>query len=119
MIDRFLMFYIRTADRLQRTSTWRDNLEGGLDYLRDVVINDSLGLGAELEAQMQHVVDNYQDEWKTAVNDPEVRKRFRSFVNSVAGDNNIVFVKERDQMRPATVEEKKQAKVIPILATTE
>ncbi len=53
------------------------------------------------------------------MNDPEVRKRFRSFVNSVAGDNNIVFVKERDQMRPATVEEKKQAKVIPILATTE
>lgn len=118
MIDRFLMFYIRTGDRLQRTSTWRDNLEGGLDYLKDVVINDSLGLGAELEAQMQHVVDNYQDEWKTAVNDPEVRKRFRSFVNSVAGDNNIVFVKEREQMRPATVEEK-QAKVIPILAATE
>ncbi|MFQ6333488.1 nitrite reductase large subunit NirB [Methylophilus sp. 3sh_L] len=123
MIDRFLMFYIRTADRLQRTSTWRDNMEGGLDYLRDVVINDSLGLGAELEAQMQHVVDNYQDEWKTAVNDPEVRKRFRSFVNSVAGDDNIVFVNERNQIRPATPAEKQQtapaAKVIPILAATE
>ena len=125
MIDRFLMFYIRTADRFQRTSTWRDNLEGGLDYLKDVVIHDSLGLGAELEAQMQHVVNNYQDEWKTAVNDPEVRKRFRSFVNSMAGDTNIVFVKERDQLRPATVEEKQQAqekqaaKVIPILAATE
>jgi len=122
MIDRFLMFYIRTADRLQRTSTWRDNMEGGLDYLRDVVIHDSLGLGAELEAQMQHVVDNYQDEWKTAVNDPEVRKRFRSFVNSAAGDNNIVFVNEREQLRPATPEEKQTkqaAKIIPILATTE
>ena len=118
-IDRFLMFYSRTGDRLQRTSTWRDNLEGGLDYLRDVVIHDSLGLGAELEAQMQHVVDHYQDEWKTAVNDPEVRKRFRSFVNSKAGDSNIVFVNEREQMRPATVEEKRSAKVIPILATTE
>jgi len=116
------MFYIRTADRLQRTSTWRDNMEGGLDYLRDVVIHDSLGLGAELEAQMQHVVDNYQDEWKTAVNDPEVRKRFRSFVNSAAGDNNIVFVNEREQLRPATPEEKQTkqaAKIIPILATTE
>lgn len=123
MIDRFLMFYIRTADRLQRTSTWRDNLEGGLDYLKQVVIEDSLGLGAELEAQMQHVVDNYQDEWKTAVTDPEVRKRFRSFVNSVAGDDNIVFVNERNQIRPATPEEKQQtapaAKVIPILAATE
>ncbi|MFL9711124.1 nitrite reductase large subunit NirB [Methylobacillus sp. Pita1] len=119
MIDRFLMFYIRTADRLQRTSTWRDNLEGGLDYLKDVIINNSLGLGAELEAQMQHVVDNYQDEWKTAVTDPEVRKRFRSFVNSMAGDANIVFVKEREQMRPATPQEKQQAKVIPILALAE
>ena len=81
LIDRFLMFYVRTADRLQRTSTWRDNLEGGLDYLKDVIVKDSLGLGAELEAQMQHVVDTYQCEWKTAVTDPQVRQRFRSFVN--------------------------------------
>ena len=116
MIDRFLMFYIRTADRLQRTSTWRDNLEGGLDYLKDVIINDSLGLGVELEAQMQHVVDNHQDEWKTAISDPAVRQRFRSFINSAASDENIVFVKEREQMRPATSAEKQQAKVIPVLA---
>jgi NAD(P)H-nitrite reductase large subunit len=34
------MFYMRTADRLQRTSTWRDNLEGGLDYLKAVVVED-------------------------------------------------------------------------------
>ncbi|MBQ1762686.1 MAG: nitrite reductase small subunit NirD [Aquincola sp.] len=81
LIDRFLMFYVRTADRLQRTSTWRDNLEGGLDYLKDVLVKDSLGLGAELQAQMQHVVETYQCEWKTAVTDPQVRQRFRSFVN--------------------------------------
>ena len=104
-IDRVLMFYVRTADRLQRTSTWRDNLEGGLDYLKDVILHDSLGLGAELEAQMQHVVDTYQCEWKTAVTDPEVRKRFRSFVNSDATDERIVFVKERGQIRPARPEE--------------
>lgn len=125
MIDRFLMFYIRTADRLQRTSTWRDNLEGGLDYLKQVVIEDTLAIGAELEAQMQHVVDHYQDEWKTAVNDPEVRKRFRSFVNSMAADENIVFVDERTQKRPATqaekqrMQDKKHDKVIPILVETE
>ena len=105
MIDRVLMFYVRTADRLQRTSTWRDNLEGGLDYLKDVILNDSLGLGAELEAQMQNVVDTYQCEWKTAVTNPEVRKRFRSFVNSDAKDERIVFVKERGQIRPARPEE--------------
>ncbi|WP_334189945.1 nitrite reductase large subunit NirB [Noviherbaspirillum sp.] len=112
-IDRFLMFYIRTADRLQRTSVWRDNLEGGLDYLKDVVIGDKLGLAAELESAMQHVVDTYACEWKNAVTDPETRKRFRQFVNSDQRDPHVVFVEERGQIRPATPEERK---VIPIIA---
>ncbi|MGO4326019.1 nitrite reductase large subunit NirB [Cupriavidus sp. 2TAF22] len=105
-VDRFLMFYVRTADRLQRTSTWRDNLEGGLDYLKAVVLEDSLGIGAELEAQMQHVVDTYEDEWKLAVTNPETRKRFRHFVNSDLRDDNLVFMEERGQIRPATPEER-------------
>ncbi len=111
LVDRFLMFYVHTADRLQRTSTWRDNLEGGLDYLKDVLIQDTLGLGAQLEAEMQHVVDTYQCEWKTAVNDPVTRQRFRSFVNSDKKDEHIVFVEERGQIRPARSEER-EAEVI-------
>jgi nitrite reductase (NADH) large subunit len=111
-IDRFLMFYTRTADRLQRTSVWRDNLEGGLDYLRDVIVNDKLGLAADLEADMQHVVDTYACEWKAAVNDPATRQRFRHFVNSDQADENVVFMPERGQIRPATIEERKR--VIPI-----
>jgi nitrite reductase (NADH) large subunit len=106
LIDRVLMFYVHTADRLQRTSTWRDNLEGGLAYLQDVILKDSLGINAELEAQMQHVVDTYQCEWKTAVTTPEVRQRFRSFVNSDKQDEHIVFVEERGQIRPARLEER-------------
>ncbi|TAK96901.1 MAG: nitrite reductase large subunit [Aquabacterium sp.] len=109
LIDRVLMFYVRTADRLQRTSTWRENLEGGLDYLKEVILKDSLGLNAELEAQMQAVVDTYACEWKAAVNDPETRKRFRSFVNSDKGDEHIVFVEERGQIRPARPEERATA----------
>jgi len=105
-VDRFLMFYIRTADRLQRTSVWRENLEGGLDYLKDVVVNDSLGIGAELERDMQHLVDTYQCEWKTAIEDPETLKRFRHFINSDKTDDNIVFVPERGQIRPASSQEK-------------
>ena len=105
-IDRFLMFYVRTADRLQRTSTWRESLEGGLDYLKDVLLQDSLGLGAELEAQMQQVVDTYACEWKAAVSDPATRQRFRSFVNSDQPDEHIVFVEERGQIRPARPEER-------------
>ena len=110
-IDRFLMFYSRTADRLQRTSTWRENLEGGLDYLKQVVIEDKLGVNAELEADMQRVVDTYACEWKEAINNPETRKRFRTFVNSEAADANVVFMEERGQIRPATIEERKR---IPI-----
>ncbi len=106
LIDRFLMFYVRTADRLHRTSTWRDGLEGGLDYLKDVLIQDSLGLCTELEAQMQHVVNTYQCEWKTAVTTPAVRERFRTFVNSDKTDERIVFVQERGQIRPARDDEK-------------
>ncbi|MGV7207837.1 nitrite reductase large subunit NirB [Oxalobacteraceae bacterium A2-2] len=113
-VDRFLMFYSRTADRLQRTSTWRDNMEGGLDYLKSVVIDDKLGIAAELEQDMQHVVDTYACEWKAAVENPETRKRFRHFVNSEQGDNNVLFMEERGQIRPATVEERKR--VIPIAA---
>ncbi|TWG88425.1 nitrite reductase (NADH) large subunit [Cupriavidus gilardii J11] len=104
-IDRVLMFYVRTADRLQRTSVWRDNLEGGLDYLKAVVLDDSLGIAAELEAQMQHVVDTYECEWKKAVTDPQTRKRFHHFVNSDRGDEHVVFVQERGQIRPATPQE--------------
>jgi len=112
-IDRFLMFYSRTADRLQRTSTWRENLEGGLDYLKEVIIGDKLGINAELEEDMQRVVDTYACEWKEAVNNPETRARFRHFVNSPEADSNVVFMEERGQIRPATVEERKR---IPIKA---
>ncbi len=112
-IDRFLMFYVRTADRLQRTSVWRDNLEGGLDYLIDVIVHDKLGIGAELEAEMQLVVDTYECEWKKAVTDPQTRRRFRHFVNSEEGDQHVTFVEERGQIRPATPEEREQ---IPVRA---
>ena len=100
-IDRFLMFYIRTGDRLQRTSVWLENLEGGIDYVRKVVCEDSLGIGTELEADMQKLVDTYECEWKKAINDPEIMKRFRHFVNSDDPDKNVVFVTERGQIRPA------------------
>lgn len=113
LVDRFLMLYVRTADRLQRTSTWRENLEGGLDYLKQVVVEDSLGIGAELEADMQRVVDSYACEWKNAVEDPAVRRRFRHFVNSEAPDANVVFMPERGQIRPATIEERRRT--IPIV----
>jgi nitrite reductase (NADH) large subunit len=113
LVDRFLMFYVRTADRLQRTSTWRENLEGGLDYLKQVVVEDKLHIGDDLEADMQRVVDTYACEWKNAVTDPQTRKRFRHFVNSEQFDPNVVFMPERGQVRPATPQERER-RIIPI-----
>jgi nitrite reductase (NADH) large subunit len=100
-IDRFLMFYIRTADRLQRTSTWLENLEGGIDYVRKVVCEDSLGIGAELEADMARHVAGYECEWKKAIETPEILRRFRHFVNSDEPDSGVAFVEERGQPIPA------------------
>ncbi|HEY8454348.1 MAG TPA: nitrite reductase large subunit NirB [Actinopolymorphaceae bacterium] len=101
-IDRFLMFYIRTADRLQRTSSWIENMDGGLDYLREVIIDDSLGICAELEEAMQRHVENYVDEWRATLEDPEKLRRFVSFVNAPdTPDPSIQFVIERGQPIPA------------------
>nr|WP_297401111.1 nitrite reductase large subunit NirB [uncultured Marinobacter sp.] len=100
-IDRVVMFYVRTADRLQRTSVWMENLEGGLDYLKQVVLEDSLGIGEELEQHMADIVSTYQCEWKTAVEDPEKRKRFREFVNAPSQKDPVQeWTSERGQRRP-------------------
>ncbi len=101
-LDRFLMYYIRTADRLQRTAPWIDSLDGGLDRVREVVVDDALGLGSELEAAMARHVDTYLDEWKETLDDPEKLARFVSFVNAPdVPDPNISFRVERDQVAPA------------------
>jgi len=104
-IDRIMIFYIRTAEKLQRTSVWMESMEGGLDYLKSVVIEDKLSLNEELETQMSHLIDTYQCEWKSTIEDPEKLKRFRHFINSDKTDEKIEFVKQRGQIRPATKEE--------------
>gem|GEM_PF-5082148 len=83
-LDRFLMFYIKTADPLTRTATWLNKLEGGMAYLRNVVVNDSLGIGADLEAEIALLIANYHCEWRKVVEDPELRKQFTHFVNAPA-----------------------------------
>lgn len=117
-IDRFYMFYIQTADRLQRTSVWMEKLDGGLAYLQDVIINDRLGLAAQLESEMQAVVGTYQCEWKTTIESPERLKRFQHFVNSAKEDDNIAFVRERGQIRPIKPEERSDSKRIALVEST-
>lgn len=104
-LDRFLMYYVRTADRLQRTAPWVDSLEGGLDRLRAVVVDDALGLGTELEAAMARHVDTYADEWAATLEDPAKLARFVSFVNAPGvPDPQVRFTTARDQVQPADLD---------------
>ncbi|RLK13793.1 assimilatory nitrite reductase (NAD(P)H) large subunit precursor [Micromonospora sp. M71_S20] len=101
LIDRFLMYYIRTADRLQRTAAWIEAMEGGLDHLRAVIVDDSLGLCAELDAAMARHVASYSDEWRDVLEDPVRLRRFASFVNAPeVPDPSITFALERGQPVP-------------------
>ena len=99
-IDRFLMFYIKTAEPLTRTATWLNKMEGGITYLRAVVVDDVLGIGAELESEIQGLINNYKCEWKEAVETPEIRKRFVHFVNApTQKDPTVQFAPLREQIQ--------------------
>jgi nitrite reductase (NADH) large subunit len=111
-IDRFMMFYIRTADKLQRTSVWLDNLEGGIEYLRDVIINDKLGLNAQLEKELNALQERVACEWKETVDSPKALKRFAHFINNPMPDPTVQTVKERFQHRPARLHERIDIKLI-------
>jgi nitrite reductase (NADH) large subunit len=112
-IDRFLMYYVRTADRLQRTAPWIEALDGGLDHVRDVVLGDTLGLGAELDAAMARHVEGYVDEWRATLEDPAKLARFASFVNAPdTPDPALAYVIERGQPRPATAEERRAGSAV-------
>jgi nitrite reductase (NADH) large subunit len=106
-LDRFLMYYVRTADRLQRTAPWMEALDGGLEQLRRVIVDDVLGICDELDAAMEAHVASYRDEWSDALEDPETLRRFSTFVNAPGSeDRSVVFVSERGQVRPARPEER-------------
>ena len=99
-LDRFLMYYIRTAAPLMRTAAWLDKLEGGIEQLKKIVIEDSLNIGNELETEMQYLVDAYECEWKQAIDDEKFTKRFKHFVNSDDTDDTVAFVPMREQKMP-------------------
>ena len=99
-IDRFLMYYIKTALPLQRTAAWLDKLEGGIEYLKDVVINDSLGICEDLDKEMAGLINTYKCEWKEAIENIEIQNRYSHFVNSDEIDKNLNFVPLREQKMP-------------------
>lgn len=114
-IDRYIMYYIRTADRLQRTARWIEELPGGVEHVQDVVVHDSLGVAADLERSIAEHVDRYEDEWAATLRDPEKLRRFRSFVNAPESpDTDLKYVLERGQIRPATEQERDSSDLVLI-----
>ncbi|WP_031469337.1 nitrite reductase large subunit NirB [Sciscionella sediminilitoris] len=104
IIDRYLMFYIRTADRLQRTAAWIEETEGGVEHLREVIVRDSLGICADLEEAMAGHIEHYRCEWREVLEDPEKLGRFVSFVNAPGTpEPGISFRTEREQRVPVAL----------------
>ncbi|GMA34288.1 hypothetical protein GCM10025876_04920 [Demequina litorisediminis] len=113
LVDRYLMYYIRTADRLQRTAPWQEEHEGGLEAIRAVIMDDSLGICADLDAHMARHIDAYEDEWKAVLGDPERLKQFTSFVNAPEEpDPTLAYVEQRGQRRPANESERRGGAVL-------
>lgn len=113
-LDRFMMFYIRTADKLQRTSVWLESLEGGIDYLRAVILDDKLGINDQLETDIARLRDKVTCEWKATVENPAAQVRFAHFINSPLRDTNVQVVPERDQHRPARPDERIPIRVLEL-----
>jgi len=101
ILDRYLVLYIRSADRLQRTARWIEGLPGGISYLKEVILEDKLGICAELEKQMEDLVGKYFCEWTETLNNPERRKRFQQFANVEETVDTVEPVTERGQQRPS------------------
>ncbi len=107
-LDRLLMYYIRTADHLARSVTWLDGIEGGIDRLRDVIVNDTLGIADSLEQDMKRIIEGQSCEWARAVADQDILSRFRHYINAPGSDPTVVHIPLRGQMRAATPEERRQ-----------
>lgn len=105
-LDRFMMFYVRTADKLTRTSVWLQNLNGGIDYLKEVIVDNKLGINEQLESDMADAIASYQCEWAATLSDQQQLQRFAHFINSDVQDDNVIFTPERGQKRPAFSAEK-------------
>ncbi len=103
-VDRFLMYYIRSADRLERTAAWIERLDGGIDHVRDIVVHDSIGIAAELEAEMAAVLDKYECEWARTMRDPEAVARFSHFANVDAADPTLAYERVRGQRVPVVAD---------------
>jgi nitrite reductase (NADH) large subunit len=75
LVGRFLQYYREKANWLERTYAFVPRI--GIERLRAVVVDDSDGIAADLDAGMQAAVDSYVDPWRERT-EPVVPGQFRT-----------------------------------------
>ncbi|MEU7800560.1 nitrite reductase large subunit NirB [Micromonospora arborensis] len=75
LTGRFLQYYRESANWLERTYAWVPRL--GIDHIRAVVVDDSDGIAARLDAAMAASVAAYRDPWLER-RDPVTPGQFRT-----------------------------------------
>jgi len=75
IMGRFMQYYIENAKYLERTYSFV--LRVGLDKIKAIVVDDSEGIAARLDAAMQATVDAYVDPWLEA-DQPATQNQFVS-----------------------------------------
>jgi len=72
---RFIQYYRENAKWLERTYAFVPRM--GIDHLREVIVEDSLGIAAELDERLQTAVDGYKDPWQEGAK-PATPGQFRT-----------------------------------------
>jgi nitrite reductase (NADH) large subunit len=73
--SRFIQYYRENAKYLERTYAFVPRI--GIEKLRSIIVDDSEGLAAELDQNMQRAVDAYKDPWLEAYT-PKTQNQFAS-----------------------------------------
>ncbi|OPX08822.1 nitrite reductase large subunit NirB [Mycobacterium sp. AT1] len=75
LTGRFLQYYRESANWLERTYAWVPRV--GIEHIRAVVVDDTDGLAAQLDANMSKSVAAYRDPWLDG-REPASEGQFRS-----------------------------------------
>ena len=75
LTGRFMQYYRENANWLERTYSFVPRM--GIERLREIIVEDSEGIGARLDAAMQASIDNYKDPWKER-SEPVTPGQFRT-----------------------------------------
>ncbi|WP_344689042.1 nitrite reductase large subunit NirB [Blastococcus jejuensis] len=82
LTGRFLQYYRENANWLERTYDFVPRV--GLDHLKAVLLDDSEGIVADLDAGLQRSIDAYRDPWGQDAKQPATPGQFRPALPLIA-----------------------------------